>query len=348
MCSSEKAKYYELLVHFPIQYIDFEKDFTVLIVGGGNCLALQEVVKYRNAKRIVVIELDDMITRICEKHFDVERMDDDSRVHWMFSNVTRTIGSLLEKGDTFDLILVDTSLQSDAINENKEFYTNLSRLMTRRAIIVKNGEKSEVFMRTALPWTLNYGFSSKTSETRSSFVVGNTWFDFRDYRLRADSWNRLGVKAHVYDPDRHYEYLRWTDLVTKSQLERIGADKPDKYRPYYNAINEESSRENREMTESRERIPKPKEKSLDEILGREKLVDGPRENIDNEHLERSVRKTREDREDRKTREDREIRKTREEHEDRKTREEHEDRKTREDREDHKTREDREEHEDRTP
>ena len=359
LCSSEKAKYYELLVHFPMQYLDFERDFSVLIVGGGDSMALQEVAKYKNAKRIVIVELDDMITRMCEKYFEVDRLNDDPRVHWIYSNVTRTIGSLLEKADEFDLILVDTTLQSDAINENKEFYTNLSRLMTRRGIIVKNGEKSEFFMKSALPWTLNYGFTSKTAETRSTFVVGNTWFDFRDYRLRADAWNRLGIKTEVYDPDHHYEYLRWTDLVTKSQLERIGADQPDKYRPYYNAKNEDQSRTLHPQT-LQTLHSKPKEKSLDEILGREKSVNVKVEYLENRESREKDRETRDDREsrekvresrdeDRESRNDIESRdedrkKVRESRDDRESRDEDR-KKVRESRDDRDSRDDDESHDD---
>ena len=70
LCNNDEKEYHEIIVHFPAYYIS--KIEKVLIIGGGDCMTLREVMKYPTIKRVDMLELDKQVISVSKK----ETLDD--------------------------------------------------------------------------------------------------------------------------------------------------------------------------------------------------------------------------------------------------------------------------------
>ena len=62
LCNNEEYKYHEIIVHYPSSYIkDIEN---VVIIGGGDCMTLREVLKYNKLKSVKMLEIDKKLTEM--------------------------------------------------------------------------------------------------------------------------------------------------------------------------------------------------------------------------------------------------------------------------------------------
>ncbi|PNH01615.1 Spermidine synthase [Tetrabaena socialis] len=213
LCSGEQVKYHELIVHFGAQYLPGATPKNVIIIGGGDCMVLREVMKYPGIAKVTVLELDDMVTRVSEKHFAVDRYAKDARVTWMFGNVRANVKKLRAAGSsTYDFIISDTTETTDhnAETDTTSFFTDLRDLLTSDGVFVKNGDGSAALMKSTFSFTMVYGYDSKTHASRYSFTLGSG-FDFKQRIVTTGVWFAHSVQTEVYNPDHHFEYLAWTE-----------------------------------------------------------------------------------------------------------------------------------------
>lgn len=66
--SKDEYRYHESLIHVPLSAADFKKKINVLILGGGDGLAVRELLKYKNINHITVCDLDFEVTEIAKKN----------------------------------------------------------------------------------------------------------------------------------------------------------------------------------------------------------------------------------------------------------------------------------------
>ncbi|MFQ5670976.1 MAG: polyamine aminopropyltransferase [Acidobacteriota bacterium] len=97
--------YHEMMVHVPLCSLPAPR--SVLIIGGGDCGCLREVLRHAEVERVVQCELDERVTRVCEKWFAwVPPALADPRVELVFHDGVRYIRDLKE---FFDLVIVDST-----------------------------------------------------------------------------------------------------------------------------------------------------------------------------------------------------------------------------------------------
>ncbi len=104
--SFDEEKYHEPLVH-PAMALLREKR-NVLILGGGDGMALREVLKYPQVKKVVLVDIDPEITRLAEEHPVLMKLNGeslrDSRVKVVNEDAYKYLSS---KEDFYNFILVD-------------------------------------------------------------------------------------------------------------------------------------------------------------------------------------------------------------------------------------------------
>ena len=61
LCSKDEHKYHELMVHFPIYYLNVFK--RALIIGGGDLMNLREIMKYNSLEKVIILELDEDVVK---------------------------------------------------------------------------------------------------------------------------------------------------------------------------------------------------------------------------------------------------------------------------------------------
>lgn len=97
--------YHEMLTHVPLCSLVDPK--TVLIIGGGDCGCLREVLRHPGIERAVLCEIDERVTRVCEAWFDwVTPALADPRAEVLFED-----GAAFMRNQTgvFDLIIIDST-----------------------------------------------------------------------------------------------------------------------------------------------------------------------------------------------------------------------------------------------
>ncbi len=140
MCSSFRPHHHEYMTHSAARYVESVK--RVAIVGNGNSMLLHEVLKYPDIEQVVLLELDQMVTRKSFKHFKTDPHFHDPRVDWWFGDVAKSLLVLPESyWQSFDLVLVDLPevVLRNEVTKDLDVLDALSKLLNPdTGVIVEN------------------------------------------------------------------------------------------------------------------------------------------------------------------------------------------------------------------
>jgi spermidine synthase len=113
----------------------------VLIIGGGDCGTLREVLRHPGVERAEQVELDERVTRVAEKFFpDLCEKNADPRAHLHFTDGIQWVADA--KPDSYDVIIVDST---DPVGPaaglfSETFYRNCRKALRARGIVVGQSE----------------------------------------------------------------------------------------------------------------------------------------------------------------------------------------------------------------
>lgn len=118
----DEYRYHECLVHVPMN--STKRRNRVLILGGGDGLAMREVLKYDDVDKVVLVDLDEEMVNLCKTNKNITSVNKDSLSNPKLNIVYEDAYKYLEETeDIFDVILVDLPDPNDE-NLNK-LYTNV-------------------------------------------------------------------------------------------------------------------------------------------------------------------------------------------------------------------------------
>ncbi len=137
VCSSFRPAYYEYFVHPAMSFL--QKTRRVLIMGNGASFFLHEVLKY-DIEYVLVLELDQTMMDMAQKHFGVDPHFDDPRVEWWFSD-PREVLSLMDDWVSFDLVLAD--LPDSTLSSMNRDGRDLGDLVHKNGIFVSKNSQME-------------------------------------------------------------------------------------------------------------------------------------------------------------------------------------------------------------
>ena len=141
LCNNDEKEYHEIIVHFPSYYLKNIEN--ALIIGGGDCMTLREVMKYPTIKRVDMLELDKQVISVSKKFFNVNDYKNDSRVNIIIGDATKKIDTL--KNNTYDLVIIDTT-EDGFVNlpiDEFSFYEKCKNKMKKNnSILIKNGDRA--------------------------------------------------------------------------------------------------------------------------------------------------------------------------------------------------------------
>lgn len=138
--------YHEMMTHPALFTLDNPTD--VLVIGGGDCGTLKEVLKHDTVKRAVQVEIDERVTRLSEKYFpDLCSSNNDTRAHLLFEDAIKWIKEA--PAESLDLIIVDST---DPIGPaeglfSKSFYENCLKALRPGGIVVQQSESPLLHMK---------------------------------------------------------------------------------------------------------------------------------------------------------------------------------------------------------
>lgn len=113
----------------------------VLIIGGGDCGTLREVLKHKSVEGAWQVEIDERVTRVAEKYFpELCESNGDPRAHLHFEDGIKWVAEAADA--TYDVIIVDST---DPVGPaeglfNEAFYRNVWRVLKPNGILVGQSE----------------------------------------------------------------------------------------------------------------------------------------------------------------------------------------------------------------
>lgn len=136
--SIDEYRYHEALVHTP--FATNREIKSVLLLGGGDGLAVREVLKYPNVKKIVLVDLDPQITNLGKKNPYLKKLNEKSLYNEKVTVLNQdAFVYLKESKDVFDLVisdLPDPNNVSLARLYSLEFYKFLEKKISKNGLFV--------------------------------------------------------------------------------------------------------------------------------------------------------------------------------------------------------------------
>ncbi|MBE9516776.1 MAG: polyamine aminopropyltransferase [Proteobacteria bacterium] len=131
--------YHEMMTHPAL--LTHPDPKRVLIIGGGDCGTLREVLKHPGMEQVVQAELDERVTRVSEQYFpELCESNNDSRAQLEFVDGIKWVEDA-EPGD-YDIIIIDST---DPIGQaarlfSAEFYNDCNKALSGQGILIAQSE----------------------------------------------------------------------------------------------------------------------------------------------------------------------------------------------------------------
>lgn len=131
--------YHEMLAHTAL--FTHPDPRRVLIIGGGDCGTLREVLKHPTVEKVWQIDIDEMVTRMSEKYFpELCESNNDPRANIMFADGIQWIKDC--EAGSLDVIIVDcTDPVGPAVGLFAEdFYRDCLRALGSKGLLMQQSE----------------------------------------------------------------------------------------------------------------------------------------------------------------------------------------------------------------
>ena len=141
--------YHEMMAHAPLYTHPDPKD--VVIIGGGDCGTLREVLRHPDVRTAVQCDIDEQVTRMAEKWFpELCESNADPRATVMFDDGIAYMANAAP--DSIDIIIVDST---DPVGPaeglfNRAFYENCLKALRPDGLLVQQSESPLALMHLIL------------------------------------------------------------------------------------------------------------------------------------------------------------------------------------------------------
>lgn len=185
-----------------------------IIIGGGDCGCLHEVLKHRNITRCDQVEIDEAVTRAAEKYFpELTRSNGDPRASLKFIDGIRWMGETAP--GSYDVVIVDST---DPIGPavglfTEEFYRDCHRALGTDGILAVQSESPllhEEIIRSVRGAMRTAGFAHVHTLCFPQPVYPSGWWTLTlgskrvDPRaFRKDAARDRGFPTRYYNEDVH-------------------------------------------------------------------------------------------------------------------------------------------------
>ena len=137
--------YHEMISH-PALYTHADPK-RVVIIGGGDCGTLREVLKHEEVEKATQVEIDERVTRLAEQYFpELCESNADTRAELKFADGIKYMAEA--EAESIDLVIVDST---DPVGPaeglfNAAFYTSCYKALRHGGILVQQSESPLVHL----------------------------------------------------------------------------------------------------------------------------------------------------------------------------------------------------------
>ncbi len=165
--SVDEYRYHEALVHPAMGLTKNRK--RILVLGGGDGLALREILKYPSVEAVVLIDIDPEITKLCATNLDIINLNQgslsDSRVKILNQDAYQYVEKLAPD-QSYDVVIIDLpdpNYASLSKLYSVTFYALLKKKLTDGGVMVSQSS-SPFFSRHAF-WCINHSMEKANLHT---------------------------------------------------------------------------------------------------------------------------------------------------------------------------------------
>ncbi|CDZ24364.1 Spermidine synthase [[Clostridium] cellulosi] len=205
--------YHEMITHVPMAVHPCVR--RVLVIGGGDGGTVRELVKYNTIEHIDLIEIDELVVKVCKKYLPQTACRlDDPRVHIHYEDGLKYTR---RHENEYDLILVDSTDPFGPGEDlfTKEFYGNCYKALKEDGIMVNQHESpfyendAEAMQRAHKRIAQSFPISRVYQAHIPTYASGHWLFGFaskkyhpiRDFNSAA--WNVLCIPTKYYNTKLH-------------------------------------------------------------------------------------------------------------------------------------------------
>ena len=141
--------YHEMMSH-PALYCH-PRPKNIVIIGGGDCGTLKEVLKHDEVESATQIDIDERVTRLSEKYFpELCSSNNDPRATLLFDDGIKWM--IEAQSSSVDIIIVDSTdpIGPGEVLFTEEFYQHCFRVMRDGGIIVHQSESPLLHLETII------------------------------------------------------------------------------------------------------------------------------------------------------------------------------------------------------
>jgi len=145
LSSRDNFIYHEMMAH-PALFIH-EQPQNILIVGGGDCGTLREVLRHASVETAVQVEIDEQVTRLAEQYFpELCESNNDARASLQFKDALQWVKNA--DAESLDVIIVDSTDPIDPAEGlfSELFYRDCWQALRPGGIIVQQSESPILHM----------------------------------------------------------------------------------------------------------------------------------------------------------------------------------------------------------
>ena len=213
--SMDEYRYHEALVHPAMTHL--KKHTNVLILGGGDGLALREVLKYPDIRDVTMVDLDSSVTTLFKKSTLLNGLNKQSLFSSKLKLITADAFSWIKENQKkFDFIIVDfpdpTNFSIGKLYSNT-FYREVGKALSDSGVIVVQSTSPYVARKSF--WCVN--------ETIHS--IGLTTKPYHIYVPSFGEWGFVLAYRH-WNPQVNYvpEKLKYIDSLSMHEMFQFPMD----------------------------------------------------------------------------------------------------------------------------
>lgn len=217
--SVDEYRYHEVLVHLPAAFTT--RLNRVLVIGGGDGLAVREILKYPSVNHIKLVDLDPAVVSLARKQTQLKALNqgalDDPKVDFTNQDAWRW---LVQEGDLYDLIIIDLpDPESEDVAKlySVAFYERVARRLAVGGVMITQAT-SPWFARRAF-WSIGTTMEVVFDEVRpaTAYVPSfGLWGFFFAANHSLDDPQKPVFEGQFLNPDS------WRNVVTMpSDLPRL-------------------------------------------------------------------------------------------------------------------------------
>lgn len=145
LTSRDNFLYHEMMTHPAL--FTHRAPKRVMIVGGGDCGTLREVLRHEQVREVIQVELDERVTRISEKYFpELCEANDDPRATLLFEDAIAWMHDA--PAGSVEVIILDTT---DPVGQatrlfGEPFYRECHRVLSDGGVLVAQSESPLIDM----------------------------------------------------------------------------------------------------------------------------------------------------------------------------------------------------------